>query len=128
MHYHWQTTIDGVMEKRDNKNAEFVVPQKLYDLYVARDFGRYADKSGTVPVCFLSNLDITGGNSGSPIMNGKGELIGLAFDGNFEGTPGDYIVDPDLNHAISVDIRYVLFIIDKFAGASNLINELKIVR
>ncbi|MBK8346065.1 MAG: S46 family peptidase [Bacteroidetes bacterium] len=128
VHYHWQTTIDGVMEKRDNKNAEFVVPQKLYDLYVARDFGRYADKSGTVPVCFLSNLDITGGNSGSPIMNGKGELIGLAFDGNFEGTPGDYIVDPDLNRTISVDIRYVLFIIDKFAGASNLINELKIVR
>ena len=128
VHYHWQTTIDGVMEKRDNTDDEFKVPEKLFDLYKARDYGRYADKSGTVPVCFISNLDITGGNSGSPIMNGKGELIGLAFDGNYEGTPGDYIVDPELNRTISVDIRYVLFIIDKYAGASNLINELKIAK
>lgn len=126
VHYHWQTTIDGVMEKRDNTDPEFIVPDKLYNLYKTKDYGRYADKNGTVPVCFLSNLDITGGNSGSPIMNGKGELIGLAFDGNYEGTPGDYIVDPAMNRTISVDIRYVLFIIDKYAGATNLIKELDI--
>lgn len=126
--YHWQTTLDGIMEKRDNTNEEFVVPDKMYELWKNKDFGRYADKNGTVPVCFISNLDITGGNSGSPIMNGKGELIGLAFDGNYEGTPGDYIFDPSMNRTISVDIRYVLFVIDKYAGASNLINELKIAR
>ncbi len=126
VHYHWQTTIDGVIEKRNNADPEFIVPDKLYNLYQAKDYGRYADKNGTVPVCFLSNLDITGGNSGSPIMNGKGELIGLAFDGNYEGTPGDYIVDPAMNRTISVDIRYVLFIIDKYAGATNLIKELDI--
>ncbi len=126
--FHWQTNINGIMEKRDNSDPEFIVPEKLYELYKARDYGRYADKNGTVPVCFISNLDITGGNSGSPIMNGKGELIGLAFDGNYEGTPGDYIVDPAVNRTISVDIRYVLFIIDKYAGASNLINELKIAK
>lgn len=126
--YHWQTNLHGIMEKRDNSDPEFVVPEKLYELYKARDFGRYADKNGIVPVCFISNLDITGGNSGSPIMNGKGELIGLAFDGNYEGTPGDYIVDPAMNRTISVDIRYVLFVIDKYAGASNLINELKIAK
>ncbi len=124
--YHWQTTLDGVMEKRDNSHPEFIVPDKLYNLYKTKDYGVYADKHGSVPVCFLSNLDITGGNSGSPIMNGKGELIGLAFDGNYEGTPGDYIVDPDMNRTISVDIRYVLFIIDKYAGATNLIKELDI--
>lgn len=126
--YHWQTTLDGIMEKRDNTNEEFVVPDKMYELWKNKDFGRYADKNGTVPVCFISNLDITGGNSGSPIMNGKGQLIGLAFDGNYEGTPGDYIFDPSMNRTISVDIRYVLFVIDKYAGATNLINELNIAR
>lgn len=126
--YHWETTIDGIMEKRDNNHPEFIVPDKLYNLYKTKDYGRYANKNGTIPVCFISNLDITGGNSGSPVLNGKGELIGLAFDGNYEGTPGDYIFDPAMNRTISVDIRYVLFVIDKFAGADNLINELKIAK
>ncbi len=122
--YNWQTSLSGVIEKMDNNDPEFKVPAKLYDLYQRKDFGRYADQSGEVPVCFLTNNDITGGNSGSPVLNGYGELIGLAFDGNYEGTPGDYIFDPSMNRTISVDIRYVLFIIDKFAGATHLINEL----
>lgn len=126
--YHWQTNLNGIMEKRDNTNEEFMVPDALYNAWKNKDFGRYADKSGTVPVCFISNNDITGGNSGSPIMNGKGELIGLAFDGNYEGTPGDYIFDPSMNRTISVDIRYVLFVIDRVYGAQNLISELKIAR
>lgn len=126
--YHWQTNLNGIMEKRDNTDEEFMVPDKLYELWKNKDYGRYADKNGTVPVCFISDNDITGGNSGSPIMNGKGELLGLAFDGNYEGTPGDYIFDPAMNRTISVDIRYVLFIIDKYAGAQNLISELKIAK
>ena len=128
VHYNWQTTLTGVIEKMDSTNAEFVVPKKLYELYLAKDYGRYADANGNMPVCFISNLDITGGNSGSPVLNGKGELIGLAFDGNYEGTPGDYIFDPAMNRTISVDIRYVLFVIDKFAGAQNLIKELTIAK
>jgi len=128
VHYHWMTNLHGIMEKRDNTDEEFTVPDKLYEVYQKKDFGRYADASGTVPVCFISNNDITGGNSGSPIMNGKGELLGLAFDGNYEGTPGDYIFDPAMNRTISVDIRYVLFVIDKVAGAQNLISELKFAR
>lgn len=123
--YHWQTNLNGIMEKRDNTNEEFMVPDELYNAWKNKDFGRYADKSGTVPVCFISDNDITGGNSGSPIMNGKGEWIGLAFDGNYEGTPGDYIFDPSMNRTISVDIRYVLFVIDRVYGAQNIISELK---
>jgi hypothetical protein len=122
--YYWQTSLSGIIEKMDNNDPEFKVPARLYELYQHKDFGKYADQSGEVPVCFLTNNDITGGNSGSPVLNGYGELIGLAFDGNYEGTPGDYIFDPGMNRTISVDIRYVLFIIDKFAGATHLINEL----
>lgn len=126
--FHWQTNLNGIMEKRDNTNEEFMVPDELYNAWKNKDFGRYADKSGTVPVCFISDNDITGGNSGSPIMNGKGEWIGLAFDGNYEGTPGDYIFDPSMNRTISVDIRYVLFVIDRVYGAQNIISELKFAR
>ena len=125
--YNYYTTLKGVMEKEDPSNWEFVVPEKLKELYEAKDFGRYANEKGEMPVAFISNLDITGGNSGSPIMNGRGELIGLAFDGNWESMSGDIIFEPELQRCISVDIRYVLFIIEKFGGATNLIEELDIV-
>ena len=125
--YKYYTTLDGVMDKEDNSSWEFTVPTKLRQLYEAKDYGQYA-VNGTVPVGFLTNVDITGGNSGSPTLNGKGELIGLAFDGNWEAMSGNIAFNPDLQRCISVDIRYVLFIIDKFAGATNLINEMKIVK
>ena len=125
--YNYYTTLKGVMEKEDPNNWEFVVPEKLKELYEAKDFGRYANENGEMPVAFISNLDITGGNSGSPIMNGRGELIGLAFDGNWESMSGDIIFEPELQRCISVDIRYVLFIIEKYGGATNLIEELDIV-
>ena len=120
------TTIKGVLEKEDPANWEFVLPEKLKQLSEAKDFGRYAGKDGNMPVCFITNNDITGGNSGSPVINGKGELIGLAFDGSWEAMSGDIAFEPGLQRCIAVDIRYVLFIIDKFAGASHLIEELDI--
>ena len=125
--YNYYTTLKGVMEKEDPNNWEFVVPEKLKELYEAKDYGRYANDKGEMPVAFIGNLDITGGNSGSPIMNGRGELIGLAFDGNWESMSGDIIFEPELQRCISVDIRYVLFIIEKYGGATNLIEELDIV-
>lgn len=124
--YNYFTTLGGVVAKRDNNNPEFVVPDKLVELWKNKDFGRYAHK-GDVPVALLSNNDITGGNSGSPVLNDKGELIGLAFDGNWEAMSGDIAFEPEVQRTISVDIRYVLFIIDKFAGATNLIDEMTIV-
>ncbi|WP_437920873.1 S46 family peptidase [Sphingobacterium sp. LRF_L2] len=120
------TTLKGTIAKYKPNDEEFDLPKRLMDLYEAKDYGRYADKKGYMPVNFLSDQDITGGNSGSPVLNAKGELIGLAFDGNIEAMAGDVIFDPTLQRTISVDIRYVLFIIDKFAGAQNIINELKI--
>lgn len=128
VYYNAITYLDGVIEKMDNSDEEFVVPEKLYQLYLSKDYGPYADEYGRMPVCFLSDNDITGGNSGSPIMNGKGHIIGLAFDGNYEGAPGNYIFDPHMNRTINVDIRYVLFIIDKLGGAKNIIDELVIVK
>ncbi|MFD1768489.1 S46 family peptidase [Sphingobacterium suaedae] len=121
------TTLKGTIAKYKPNDEEFDLPKRLMDLYEAKDYGRYADKAGYMPVNFLSDQDITGGNSGSPVLNGNGELIGLAFDGNIEAMAGDVIFDPVLQRTISVDIRYVLFIIDKFAGAQNIIDELKIV-
>ncbi len=123
--YKYYTTMQGVMEKEDPDNWEFVVPDKLNTLFANKDFGRWG-KDGVMPVCFITNNDITGGNSGSPVMNGKGELIGLAFDGNWEAMSGDIAFEPDLQRCIVVDIRYVLFIIDKFAGAGYLIDELSL--
>ncbi|MBN2747224.1 MAG: S46 family peptidase, partial [Bacteroidales bacterium] len=120
------TTVDGIMEKEDPNNTEFIVPEKLKQLFMDKQYGLYGE-NGTVNVAFLSNNDITGGNSGSPVINGKGELIGLAFDGNWEAMSGDIAFEPELQRTISVDIRYVLFIIDKYAGATNLINEMKLV-
>ena len=128
VYFSYYTTLKGVMEKEDATNPEFVVPNRLKELYQKKDFGRYADKNGEMPVCFISNNDITGGNSGSPVINGKGELVGIAFDGNWEAMSGDIVFEPDVQRCISVDIRYVLFIIDKFAGASHLLDEMKIVQ
>ncbi len=126
--YNYYTTMKGIMEKEDPNNWEFVVPEKLKTLYETKDFGPYAMKNGEMPVCFLSNNDITGGNSGSPVMNARGELIGCAFDGNWEAMSGDIAFEPALQRTISVDIRYVLFIIDKYAGAKRLIEEMTIVQ
>jgi hypothetical protein len=128
VHYNYYTTLEGVMEKEDPDNWEFVVPEKLKQLYLAKDYGRYALPNGELPVCFLSNNDITGGNSGSPVLNGRGELIGTAFDGNWEALSGDIAFEPDLQRCINVDIRYVLFIIDKYAGATHLLDEMTIVQ
>ena len=114
------------MEKEDPKNpAEFTVPERLKELYAAKDFGRYANAKGEMPVAFLANLDITGGNSGSPVLNDRGALIGLAFDGNWEAMSGDVAFEPDLQRMIAVDVRYVLFIVDKFAGAGWLLDEMQ---
>ncbi|HPR56816.1 MAG TPA: S46 family peptidase [Bacteroidales bacterium] len=126
VHYDYITTLTGVMEKEDPSNWEFEVPEKLKELYRQKDYGMYG-QDGEMIVAFISNNDITGGNSGSPVMNGNGELIGIAFDGNWEAMSGDIAFEPELQRTISVDIRYVLFIIDKFAGAKNLIDELTIV-
>ena len=126
VHYDYICTANGILEKYIPGDFEFDAPKRLIDLIEKKDFGTYADENGELVVCFLSTNDITGGNSGSPIMNGKGELIGLAFDGNWEAMSGDVNFEPKLQRTINVDIRYVLFIIDKYAGATNLINELDI--
>lgn len=127
IHYDYVTHLSGVMDKEDASNDEFVVPSKLKELYSKKDYGRYADKNGDMIVCFLTNNDITGGNSGSPVINGDGELIGIAFDGNWEAMSGDIAFEPELQRTISVDIRYVLFVIDKYAGASHLVDEMTVV-
>ena len=115
------------MEKEDSTNEEFIVPYKLKELYMAADYGNYADKNGNLRVNFIHNNDITGGNSGSPVINAYGELIGTAFDGNWEAMSGDIAFENDIQRTISVDIRYILFIIDKFANAGHLIDEMTLV-
>jgi hypothetical protein len=127
VYYNYFTTADGILEKMDNSNDEFIVDPKLESLIRKKDFGPYGE-NGKLKVCFISNNDITGGNSGSPVINGNGELVGLAFDGNWESMSGDIAFDPDYKRTISADIRYVLFIIDKFAGAGHLIKEMKLVQ
>ena len=128
VHYDYITTIEGVMQKEDPTNDEFVVPAKLKELYSAKNYGQYADENGDLVVNFISNNDITGGNSGSPVINGDGHLIGTAFDGNWEAMSGDIFFEDQLQRTISVDIRYTLFIIDKYAGASHLIDEMTVVK
>jgi hypothetical protein len=127
VHYDYVTTLKGVMQKEDPTNEEFIVDKKLKELFQAKDYGQYGE-NGEMVVCFLTTNDITGGNSGSPVINGDGQLIGLAFDGNWEAMSGDIMFEPDMQRTINVDIRYVLFIIDKYAGATNLINELTLVK
>ncbi len=124
--YRYYTTMEGVMQKMDNSNPEFIVPMKQAKLYEAKDFGRYGS-NGNLNTCFLTTNDITGGNSGSPVINGNGELVGLAFDGNWEAMSGDIKYDPEYKRTICVDIRYVLFCVEKIGGATNIINELKLI-
>ena len=124
----YYTTFNTLMAKYKKGDAEFDMPQRMLDLYKKKEFGRYIDKDGSMHVNFLTNNDITGGNSGSPVMNGKGELIGLAFDGNIEAMAGDVIFDKQLQRTINVDIRYVLWVIDIYANAKNIINEIETVQ
>lgn len=128
VYYNYFTTLDGIIEKEDSTNEEFVVPKKLKELYTTKSYGNYANAEGKLPVCFITTNDITGGNSGSPVMNDKGELIGIAFDGNWEAMSGDIIYEPSLQRCICVDIRYVLFMIEQYAGATHLIKEMTLVK
>ncbi|MBV7268876.1 S46 family peptidase [Winogradskyella luteola] len=127
IYYSPVTYLEGVMEKYVPDDYEFDVPEKLRDLYDAKDYGKYADKKGKLPVCFLGTNHTTGGNSGSPAIDGEGNLIGLNFDRVWEGTMSDIYYDPEICRNIMVDLRYVLFIIDKYAGAKHLIDEMKLV-
>jgi hypothetical protein len=125
--YNYYTTHRGILEKEDPTHDEFIVPARQKELLLAKDFGRYADANGDLVLCFISANDITGGNSGSPVLNGNGELIGIAFDGNWEAMSGDIAFEPELQRMISVDIRYVLWTIDKFAGARHLVDEMTVI-
>jgi hypothetical protein len=127
--YHYTTTLDGVLQKEDPTNPEFVVDARIKELYQKNDYGQYVDKkTGKLVVNFLTNNDITGGNSGSPVINGKGQLIGTAFDGNWEAMSGDIYFEPNIQRTIVCDIRYVLWLVDKCYGATNLINEMELVK
>ncbi len=124
--YKYYTTLQGVVDKYKPGDYEFDLPQRLIDLNNKKEFGRYASPKGYMPVCFLTTNDITGGNSGSPVMNANGELIGLAFDGNWEAMSGDVAYEPELQRTIAVDIRYVLWIMDVYAGAGHLVSEMDV--
>ena len=123
--FEYTTTGRGILEKMDNTNEEFVVPKRLEELLRKKDFGQYGE-NGELVISFLSDNDITGGNSGSGVINGNGELIGIAYDGNWEAMTGDLVYDEALKRTISVDIRYVLFVMDKYADAGYLLQEMDI--
>jgi hypothetical protein len=125
--YNYFTTTEGYLQKEIPGDIEFDVPPRMKELLLDKNYGRYADKDGSLHACFITNNDITGGNSGSPVMNAKGELIGIAFDGNWEAMSGDIAFEPELQRCINVDIRFVLWMIDVYAGAKNLIQEMQIV-
>jgi len=125
--YELFTTLEGILDKEDPDIYDYVVEDKLKTLYKNKDYGRYADKDGRIHVGFTASNHTTGGNSGSPVFNGDGHLIGINFDRNWEGTMSDLMYDPDQCRNISIDIRYCLFIIDKFAGASHLVDEMTLV-
>ena len=127
VHYDYYTTLEGVVEKYNPDEKEFNAPDKLLELYENKDYGRYAREDGTMPVAFITDNDITGGNSGSPVLNAKGHLIGTAFDGNWEAMSGDIMFEPDLQRTINVDARYILFVVDKIGEADNLIEEMTII-
>jgi len=122
------TTMEGMVKKYKKGDEEFDLPQRILDLYKAKDYGRFADKDGSLHVNFLTDNDITGGNSGSPVLNGKGELIGLAFDGNIEAMAGDVIFDNKLQRTINVDIRFVLWVIENYSGAKHIVDEMTLVK
>ena len=126
-YYKYFTTLKGYLEKGIKGDVDFDFPKKLTEMYKAKDFGRYADKDSTLHTCFITNNDITGGNSGSPVINGDGALIGLAFDGNWEAMSGDIAYENKLQKCINLDIRYLLFVVDKYAGATHLIKEMTLM-
>ncbi len=126
VHYNWYTTLDGVVQKYKPGDYEFDLPQRLIDLNARKEYGRYASPDGYMPVCFITTNDITGGNSGSPVVNGNGELIGIAFDGNWEAMTDKIEFEPELQRSICVDIRYVLWVIDIYSGAGHLLKEMDI--
>jgi hypothetical protein len=126
VYYDYYTTLTGLMEKENPLSDEFFVDPKLKELYLKKDYGRYADKNGELRIAFCASNHTTGGNSGSPVFNGAGELIGTNFDRDWEGTMSDIIYDPKQVRNIVLDIHYTLFVIDKFAGAGYLLNEMKI--
>jgi hypothetical protein len=126
--YKYFTTLQGVVDKYKPGDYEFDLPQRLIDLNNKKEYGRYGSPKGHMPVCFLTTNDITGGNSGSPIINGEGHLIGLAFDGNWESMSGDIAYEPELQRTIAVDIRFVLWVIDIYAGATHLVDEMTIIQ
>jgi len=128
VHYKYFSTLSGIMEKEDPEIYDYVVEDKLKELYNSKNYGKYGDSDGTMHVCFTATNHTTGGNSGSPVMNAEGQLIGINFDRNWEGTMSDLMYDPDQCRNISLDIRYCLFIVDKFAGASHLVDEMTIVK
>ena len=122
------STIEGIMEKENPEIYDYVVEPKLKQLYEKKDYGIYANEKGELPVAFIASNHTTGGNSGSPVLDKDGNLIGINFDRNWEGTMSDIMYDPSQCRNISLDIRYCLFIIDKFAGASHLIGEMDLIK
>jgi hypothetical protein len=124
LHY---TTIEGIMQKENPEIYDYIVEPKLKELYKSKDYGRYSNSSGELPIAFIATNHTTGGNSGSPVLNAYGQLVGVNFDRNWEGTMSDIIYDPEQCRNISLDIRYCLFVIDKVAGAKNIIDELTII-